>query len=609
LNLSSEHYLWIERRSDYDSSDRVFHFVVVCERELLFQNTYRNRWPFIGFPLSEPCKARRGMKCRCFSTAILILLLAAIPLFGIRMGSAATRTQSSPVSQSARSLAADSFDFKTEIFGKISSITVQVVSIDTGTGEVTLNGVDTRRPTVPFTWDWDDGKVTVGWFPQSHTYVDTRRNYIAKVTSHYSGGETGSAEALVGFIGPTVTPTHLSPDVAVSIPNNPVNLMSRMPGYHAPGLGYFSDAFFPVTRRAIVEYVLTAAASIQKDFANDNVYLVDGGFRQVVLRDSQFEGMYSLWYTSPVALAAGDSMWQGSIPYSSIFHEMGHDVTLNSPSNYFYGGKIDGNANAIFSESMAQIFQHATACELVNNAGTYGLSDDIVFEIKQSAIQSMWIVRDSYQNYVSSGMDFSSWNDPATPTDETFGTFMTIAYRFFVHAENSGLGYRVPLKKMMTLLQEFRETDKTRYSQYSNTQTAETFRATLMVAALSYGFGEDLRTEFRDLKFPISDEIYNEQIQRASTSTPSQSTTTAGTAQTSTVISTTTMPTTSSPTGSVTIGMPTTTIAQIPSGRPASFLDILQQNSLILIGVLVIALVALAVLLLRRHEPAHPLSA
>ena len=209
-------------------------------------------------------------------------------------------------------------------------------------------------------------------------------------------------------------------------------------------------------------------------------------------------------------------MWQGSIPWSSMFHEMGHDMTLNSPSNYFYGGKIDGNANAIFSESMAQIFQHATAYELINSTGTYGLGNDIVFEIKQSAIQSMWLVRSSYEDYVSSGMKFSSWNDPATPVDETFGTFMTIAYRFFVHAENSGLGYQIPLEKMTNLLQKFGEIDRERYSQNNNTPTAETFRATLMVAALSYGFGEDLRTEFRNLKFPISDETYNELIQRAS---------------------------------------------------------------------------------------------
>ena len=36
---------------------------------------------------------------------------------------------------------------------------------------------------------------------------------------------------------------------------------------------------------------------------------------------------------------------------------------------------------------MAQIFQHATGYEIVNNYDYYGLSEDIMFEIKQQVIQ------------------------------------------------------------------------------------------------------------------------------------------------------------------------------------------------------------------------------
>jgi hypothetical protein len=189
---------------------------------------------------------------------------------------------------------------------------------------------------------------------------------------------------------------------------------------------------------------------------------------------------------------------------------MGHNFTINSPADYYYGGKMDGNANAIFSESMAQIFQHATAYEIINNAGTYGLSEDIIADIKQSAISSIKIVRNSYENYLSSGRNFASWNDPGTPKDETFNTFMTIAYKFFEHAENSGLEYRIPLKRMMGLLQVFNEDLRQRYDQDNNTVEASTFRATLMVTALSYAFSTDLRAEFRDLNFPISDGTYEE---------------------------------------------------------------------------------------------------
>ena len=163
---------------------------------------------------------------------------------------------------------------------------------------------------------------------------------------------------------------------------------------------------------------------------------------------------------------------------------------------------------------MAQIFQHSTAYEIINNAKVYGLSEDLVFEIKQSAISSIMMVKNAYEEYINSGMVFSSWNDPVTERDETFNTFMTLAYKFFEHAEKSGLGYRMPLKRMMMLLQTFCEEDKERYSQFENSPEAENFRATLMVAALSFAFEEDLREEFKRLNFPVDDKIYDELINR-----------------------------------------------------------------------------------------------
>ena len=330
------------------------------------------------------------------------------------------------------------FNFKKGLFGEFPSLKVWVINKNRETGEVAISGVDTRQPTIPFTWEWGDGTTSQGWFPQEHTYFD--------------------------------------------------------------------ESLFEDISKSTLEYILTLIASIQKDFVNDNVYLIDGNFEQVILRDPPFQGMYSLWYTNPVGIGVGDYGLQGTIQYSSLMHEIGHNFTLNTPSNYYYGGKIDGNANAIFSESMAQIFQHATAYEMLNNAISYGLSEDIVVELKQSAVSSILVMRNAYEDY-RSDMRFSSWNDLSTPEDETFNTFMTIAYVFCAYAENTGLGYKAPLKRMMKLLQTFDERLRRGYNQHNNTASADTFRATLMVTALSYGFSTDLRTEFRSLNFPISDEV------------------------------------------------------------------------------------------------------
>lgn len=410
---------------------------------------------------------------------------------------------------------AESFDFKRELFDPLSTLSLVIESIDVDTGEVTVNGGDTQQPTTPFTWNWGDGSAPEnGWFPRQHTYTDVTKNYVITVTSHYSGGATGMAEILARFVASQVNPVALSSVIEVDIPNSNVSLVSRVAGYYPPTtLTYFDDSFFEIEPRTTIEYVMTVAAFVQRDLVNSDIVDVDGGFKQVILRDPG--GSCPIWFTSPVAIGAGDYVFGDTIEYSTLMHEMGHNFTLNSPADYYYGGKIDGWANTIYSESMAQIFQHATTYEIINNAEFYGFGEDIIFGIKQSAISSIQLVRSSYEDYVNSGAHFYSWNNPNTPQDETFSTFMTIAYKFFEQAENSGKGYRLPLKRMMKLLQLFNEDLKNRYDRQHNNPAADTFRATLMVSALSYGFSTDLRPDFEALNFPIDDTTYNELITAA----------------------------------------------------------------------------------------------
>jgi uncharacterized protein (TIGR03437 family) len=295
--------------------------------------------------------------------------------------------------------------------------------------------------------------------------------------------------------------------VAVSAPTTKGNVGTRL--YPVPAnLVPLEDRDFGATARSTVEYVLTAAASIQKDFVNDNLFLPDGEFQQLMYKDPAFQGMYSLWFTNPVLFAVGAATLTGSIPWSSFVHEMGHNFTLNTPSSFYYGGRIDGNANALFSESMAQIFQHATLRELAVNANLYGLDDVLVFDIESSGVASIQNVRASYERYVSAGKRFSSWNDSASPQDETFDTFMTVAYTFLKHAETDNMGYRAPLKRMLEFLQLFNSAWQQQYGQNRNDAPSAAFRATLMTAALSHAFQRDMREELRGLNFPIDNAVY-----------------------------------------------------------------------------------------------------
>jgi hypothetical protein len=410
------------------------------------------------------------------------------------------------------------FNFKSVLFNQTTTLSVSV-PVKTG-GTVTISGVDTQQPTTPFSWDWGDGQVTQGFFPASHTFSDLSQNYIVMVTAHYKDGSTASVQTIIRFAAPSVKAVSLPPDIGVTIPASALTLASRMAAYTpSSNLTAFDDSYFQTMPRSTVEYILSVVALIQKNLANNDVFLVNGTFNQVVLRDPAVSGMYSMWYTNPVSFGAGNYAFQGTFQWSSFMHEMGHNVSLNSPASYYYGGKIDGNANAIFSETMAQIFQHATAYTLVNDYQTYGLSQDIVFDIEQSALTAMGIVRTSYQNYLSGEKTFASWNDPSTTVDETFNTFMTLAYKFCEHAENGQNGYKTPLKKMMKLLQLFDANMASQYDQANNTDTAATYRSTLMITALSYAFDTDLRSEFKTLNFPVSDSVYNDLYQKATSIT------------------------------------------------------------------------------------------
>jgi hypothetical protein len=414
----------------------------------------------------------------------------------------------------------DAFNYSKCLFGRPKTLCANLASIDRETGTVEVGGVDSGQPRQPFDWEWGDGARSTGWFPQRHSYQQDRRNYFVRVTSHYLGGKSDSTELPVCFVQLGLPPDRppLPAGVRVVVPSEMSRLRPvRAPYGVSPNLTVFDDTFFRACTRKTVEYVLTQAAAIQVDFANDDVCKADGRFEQILLRDPKFGGMYSVWYTDPVCIGVGDYGFKGAIEWSSFFHEMGHNVTLNSPAKFHWGFKQDGQANSIYSEAVAQIFQHATAYELVNNRQKHGISSEMAFVISRSAHNSMYVVRSAFEHYQKDGRHYCSWNDAKTKQDDTFDTFMTIAYKFFEHAEKDGGGYRQPVKRLMTFFQRFNREWEKRFSARENNPQAEQFRATLAVAALSRAFVKDLRPEFRDLRFPIDDKVFRRLMTSAST--------------------------------------------------------------------------------------------
>lgn len=406
--------------------------------------------------------------------------------------------------------AAAPFNYKKIILGTTAStLNVSIQSKNNTNGQVSINGGDSQAPTTPFTWIWGDNTASSSFFPGTHTYSDVSKNYIVKVIANYSSTNKDTVSLLVDFVTPSVTPIALDTKTKVIIPSTTFSFAgTRL--YAAPTLASFPDNIFTTYPRSTVEYILSVASSIGYDLVNSNIYLYNGKFEQYLLRNASFGGAYSIWYTNPVGFGSGDAFLNGDVDFSSLTHEMGHNYTLNSPANFYYGGNTDGNGAAIYSEAMAQMFAHTAGYEMINNAQSYGISDDMRFKLITKFNASAKLLRLYYNNYVSSGKHFYSWNDPATAPDETFTTFMTIAYKFMEHAESGNEGYKVPFKRMMTMLQKFNAQYKTLYASTTNSVQADAFRSTLMVAAVSSAFNADLRAEFIALNFPIDNAIFME---------------------------------------------------------------------------------------------------
>ncbi|MEZ0609888.1 BACON domain-containing protein [Fibrella sp. WM1] len=403
------------------------------------------------------------------------------------------------------------FNYKQAISGKARTLSVTINSINRTTGEVEFGGVDSRGPTTPslfFTWIWGDGTSTIGFFPQTKRYTDVTKNYIAKVVSTYSATEKDTVEVLVAFITGKVSPVALDPKLNVYLPSQPVPITSSN-NYGVPAaLRPLPDAFFTDVSRADFEYLFRIGANIEYDFVNGNLVMPNGKFEQYALRDSTFSGAYALWYARPVVFGIGNGYINGiDTDFSSMYHEMGHNLTLNFPANYPYGGKTDGPANAIFSEAIAQIFQYSTGYEVMNNYQKYGLDDTWLFKLKSNFANGARSLRGTFDEYMSTGMAFRTYNVPsdAQRSREVFRSFLSVPYMFLRYAEQANQGYRQPVKRLMQFLGNFNPEWLKRFDSQNDTPAANAFRATMWVAAMSYAFQRDLRADFRAIGYPISD--------------------------------------------------------------------------------------------------------
>jgi Tectonin domain len=376
-------------------------------------------------------------------------------------------------------------------------------------GTVVVNGNDSAQPTAPFQFAWGDGSTTSGFFPQQHVYTNASQNYVITITATENGGATQQFSFPVFFTAPPITPQAL-PGISFQIPSQSVTLQTHYPYPPPSDVTFFSDSSFPIYSRSDVAYLLASASSIDYNFANNNSFLLNGVFSIDMLENTTSGGGISFWWTTPMAVGFGSTPLNTPIQWFILFNEIGKDTTLNTPVSFPYGGNTDGDASEIYSETMGDIFSYAAGCQLIGNAASYGIGPDVALDIQNSMLAGAANLQGAYNTYVADGAPFSSWNPNNGGPDPTLGTVAALAWKFIEHAETQGQGYQVPVSRLMTLLQQFDSSMLASYDPTQDTSAAATFRSTLMVAALSYAFSEDLRSEFESLNFPIDNETFNQ---------------------------------------------------------------------------------------------------
>ena len=443
------------------------------------------------------------------ATAATLALTNLLPVSAGIYSVVATNDNGSATSADA-SLTVMPFSYRDIIeTARFKTLSLFLAAKDNTTGLVSVNGVDTAQPTTAFRFDWGDGTTSTTWFPGTHTYSDTSRNYQVKVTAFYGNGVTDDVTLAIQFVvppSPVLGPFTIPADLTVSVPTILPSFVSSWPGYGPPSLRVVPDDQFGVYSRSIFERVLGCYAVIQADLVNNDLYRPEGHFRQIVLApiDPAQGGGFSLWYMAPPMFVGGNGFFGSTPDWSSMAHEMGHNATLNSPAAFRFGGNSDGPGSAIVSEGLAQIFAHVTAHTLINNAAQYGIPNDLAADIARSAR----ITFGNLKAFTVGNEPIRIWDDPATSNNESFRAFMVLAYQFFVQADHDGADYVVATKRLMTCLQRFNPAWNQRYSSQVNSPEAEAFRASMMIAAVSYGLQKDLRATFRDLGFPVDDLFY-----------------------------------------------------------------------------------------------------
>ena len=186
---------------------------------------------------------------------------------------------------------------------------------------------------------------------------------------------------------------------------------------------------------------------------------------------------------------------KGHHSWDVIAHEIGHSFWWWS--NFFYTLAVPG---PFLQESTAVLTAQYVYERIKQEANNFNLPQDAIASLDAVYTEEWEYQRGRYEEYINLGKPYSQ--DESGPNYAIL-TSQALNYKWFLIGDEYGWekfqrfykGFSTDLKDDFTFWQD---------------GVSDIEETTYTIAALSVAFNQDFRQEFRDLNFPIDDDLYNE---------------------------------------------------------------------------------------------------
>ncbi len=338
--------------------------------------------------------------------------------------------------------------------------------------QVTINGVTMpgiRGTTISkINWDWGDGSSEDRWFPASHSYIADGL-YVVKVTSYQSDGRQ-TIRSLTVRTGPQRPAPSL------------VTRSGTCSGFYDFPSTFFEESKVPI--EGILKVTDAQYLGLKKMHNGISPY----SFCKIEYEPAAYG------FTTSSGLKLGDpafpGLYSGNPRWEVLAHEQGHNFFGGTSAFY----SVLAVPSPFLQESLAVAGAFYTYHDIVQNKEAYDIDDISIGSLDFDFANGRMYQQAMFNKYIQEGKNFDMGQ---------VLTSQALDFKMITYGETYGW------QNFQRLARAF-ENDLSGRFNFQRDGVSPNERSTYVVAALTVAFGKDLRQEFRDLNFPIDDELFEE---------------------------------------------------------------------------------------------------